>query len=321
MHQETKVSRKRDSSSNASEHIVLYTTPSVDEARDEAIPAVQQIENVKPSATGDATPHIEFDSVLKLRRITSPLHANQLGAKACNRFGLPLPDMGFVRFDTSPFLAVENHPQSPSESSNYPSEGIRSEECLSPPDTANTDIHQSDFNLSDLAQYWYGSGRERMSEWRSTSLTDGDGPHMRNVSTNLEDELAAADSGGITYGSETADDADRSSDGSSSRTSSETVVGQVPTINDVPERKGNLEALSRVTADETFVQRSSVEDASTTRCSTNGAEKSDEPKAGKSHNRFKIRKWVKRTWGKTKGRSFLKDVKENWQKHGWATAQ
>jgi hypothetical protein len=60
---------------------------------------------------------------------------------------------------------------------------------------ANGDGRRSrTLNLSDLSLYrWNDRGGGVRSLLRTSSLTDASGPHKRNVSTNLLDELAAAD--------------------------------------------------------------------------------------------------------------------------------
>ncbi|KAH8202573.1 hypothetical protein TruAng_003284 [Truncatella angustata] len=225
--------------------------------------------------------------------------------------------MGFVHFDTTPFTSpvVKDDTRSPAASSDYPSEGIRSEECLSPPDDGKLSIRQGEFNLSGLHEYYYSGPRERTSEMRSTSVTDAAGPHIRNTSTSLQDELATANAGPNVFdeGSTTASDADRSSQGSSSRKSSATMIGRTFTGEKLVKVRARAEGWSCATVDGAVIQ-CTWEDDDVTPTDTHmdvhlsGAlSKAD----GKYLRKSKIRKWVKKTWGKTAGRLFLKQKKVN----------
>ncbi|KAH6660402.1 hypothetical protein BKA67DRAFT_530496 [Truncatella angustata] len=225
-----RANRKRGTSSEISEYISLYTTPS----RDDLVPEFRHVENIKPNTENPYRPdrYNDVHHVSEVQELASPSSEFQSQATpvAHKSYKIPLPDMGFVHFDTTPFTSpvVKDDTRSPAASSDYPSEGIRSEECLSPPDDGKLSIRQGEFNLSGLHEYYYSGPRERTSEMRSTSVTDAAGPHIRNTSTSLQDELATANAGPNVFdeGSTTASDADRSSQGSSSRKSSATMIGR-----------------------------------------------------------------------------------------------
>ncbi|KAF3009363.1 hypothetical protein E8E14_007018 [Neopestalotiopsis sp. 37M] len=213
-----------------------------------------------------------------------------------------------LEFDTTPFSSPANktnnfHGSSPS--SIYPSEGIRSEDCLSIQELASINRRGKDFILSDLSQYCYKSseGRERMSELRSTSLTDGDGPHVRNLDTNLQEELLAADDMWCPRDVATSgEDADRSSEGSTADTSTGTMIcsaGELTLTKQRAREEWNCVTADRVVLQCNFVNATRETSTSGIVCDGNGAAE-DKVKSG--HHRFEIRKWVRKTWGKTKHR-------------------
>lgn len=308
---ENNTSRKRGTSTDISEYISYYTAHS----RENVIPTTQHAENIKPSSlqTGDVSA-ARGHHVSEHQEILSPSHCNQMGPTlgVQRPYHLPLPDASFVHFEPTPFSSPSNrndfHCSSPS--SVYPSEGIRSEECLSPPEMASVNRRSREFILSDLAQYCYRSseGGERMSDHRSTSLTDGDGPPFRNVDTNLQEELAAAGEYG-TRDTNTSTD-DRSSEDTAADTSTDTMIGSACELMLTKQRA--REEWKCVTADRVILEGNFANEvretsASAVVCNDDGPAKD---KIRASHGRFKFGKWMKKTWGRTGGRFFMKETGE-----------
>ncbi|KAI1881234.1 hypothetical protein JX265_000060 [Neoarthrinium moseri] len=162
-----KENQRRNSSSEVSAYIDLY--------RNESIPRAQHVEHSKlPVGNLDETHHAP-----ELQE-TTPNAAEPAGQEQKTE-KQSWADLGLVELQTSPLHQC----RSPS-SSNYPSEGIRSEECLSPARTTKANPKRS-FDGSDISRYCLS--RARASEWlRSTDLSDG---NERNLTATLEEELAA----------------------------------------------------------------------------------------------------------------------------------
>ncbi|KAK9771197.1 putative Bikaverin cluster transcription factor bik5, partial [Seiridium cardinale] len=288
---ENKANRRRGTSTEISEYISLYTAPS----RDDGTPAVQHLENIKPPLPPETESLAHHENhVPKCQDITPSTSKIQIAPRVRGSFRLPLPNTSLFHLDTTTTSSAVTKARSPSTSSSYPSEGMRSEECISPGDVVQTTLG-GDLNLSDLAQYSYSNGRERTSEWRSTSLTDGDGPHERNLSTNLQEELAAADQPGIGDGSTMAGDADRSSRGGSSRNTSRTMVARTSTTDDMLKLKRQAGGWCCKAADGAAIQGSfmDIPEAAETSGGVGVGVQAVGMVAKEGRKKSRIRKWIK----------------------------
>ncbi|KAI0132717.1 hypothetical protein BJ170DRAFT_680596 [Xylariales sp. AK1849] len=192
-----------DKDQNHGDEFPSLTTSTSDER-----PIVRHRENVKPSAD------VKNGHIPELQE-TAPMSTDAIPVQGT--FNLPVIDQTFIRVDApyfpdyrglaelpgTPVPSSEEYPAKPisskpdldlnrvhSASSSYPSEGIRSEAHDSPIGSFGT---RRDITLSNISQYLPGHVVTRASRsWlRSTSMTNGSAP--RNVSTTLQEELAAAD--------------------------------------------------------------------------------------------------------------------------------
>ncbi|ETS82633.1 hypothetical protein PFICI_04509 [Pestalotiopsis fici W106-1] len=306
---ENKTSRKHGTSTDISEYISYYTAHS----RENVAPATQHVENIKPSLQNADARYGGNHHVSEQQEIESPSSGPKPSSSFKKSYNLPLPNTSLVQFDTTPFSSPHNkniNVYSPSPSSIYPSEGIRSEDCLSSPELASVNRRGKDFILSDLAQYCYNSseGRDRTSELRSTSLTDHDGPHVRNVNTNLQEELLAADDRWCVRDVNTSgQDADGSSEGSTTDISTGTTVrsgGELMLPKQPACEEWDCVTANRVVLHCNFVDTNRANSASGIVCNSDGVA-AGEAKSG--HNKFHLRKWMKRTWGRTRGRLLQKE--------------
>lgn len=161
---EKKVNRIRGSSSEICEVIDLYATPDGDNTYSRYQHTENGLENINPSLSptgGAEKDHIHH--IAETQEIVSPSSEAPLTPASQNEFKIPLPDMGFRHFDTTPFTSPIDKVRSPSASSNYPSEGIRSEECLSPPNQAIPPCRGVTWDEAELRRFALGI-RERTSE-------------------------------------------------------------------------------------------------------------------------------------------------------------
>lgn len=158
---EKKVNRIRGSSSEICEYIDMYSTPNGDGTPSSD---VQHAENIKPSTPKPLRAEFNHSHhVIEHQQITSPSSDVPLTPVAEDDFRLPLPDMGFTHFDTTSFSSPGEEIRNLSVSSNYPSEGIRSEECLTPPNYAAPRLRHVTFDISSLGRDSSGL-RDRTSE-------------------------------------------------------------------------------------------------------------------------------------------------------------
>lgn len=288
---------------------------------------------LRGDAIGDPLPLFN-----QLSRLPSPIEATNQHAA------------GLKNIDNPSTAALSHSTTASTSSSSYPSEGIRSEDCISPPgeplsplagaeeaEEAGTNpqdpvhargsvrhhaFNPSDFNLSDDWQHWPSRSATR-SCLRSTSLTDAAGPHERNVSTNLLDELVAAD-GSPEVGMEE-DGADSSSSGILVKGEKDLVVtvSHAKLHEDGEGSNSSLDSLSHTATDGDGISSATPRDEGNEAVAEVpglGGRVAVSGKSGdriKKKRRFRVGKWVRRAIKKNSGffrKGFLELIRDKRRK-------